>query len=212
MTTQPERDDIDDFFAAAENSDPEALRRAADNLGAPRADEARPAAQPPGDLRDDDFLKFLAVETEEADDPNAPFKVVPVHIPSVLPWWAWLSMASVLVGLFVALLLLPGLRLSGRTSRLTEGNYARAQSAMRDLILTGDERAVDKLFEMASAREQTIDSRLRAVDALAVMREPAADRALLRLEVAERTDERVRRAAVNARRQRQAAMKGPDAD
>lgn len=212
MAIQPERDDIDDFFAAAEKSDPEAMRRAADNLGAPRAEEARPAAQAPADLREDDFLKFLAVETEEADDPDAPFKVVPVRITSVLPWWAWVSMGSVLAGLFVALLLLPGLRLNNKTSRLTGGNYAKAQSAMRDLILTGDERTVDKLFEMASASEQTIDSRLRAVDALAVMREPAADRALLRLEVAERTDERVRRAAVNARRQRQASMKGPDAD
>ncbi|MDR1611557.1 MAG: HEAT repeat domain-containing protein [Planctomycetota bacterium] len=218
MAGQPERDDIDDFFAAAENSDPGALRRAANNLGSsrsgenPRSDGDRRSDQPPDSLNDDDFLKFLAVEAEDEDDSEAPFKIVPVHIPSVLPRWAWFCMGVVLAGLFASLLLLPGLLLNGKTSRLTRGNYAKAQSAMRELIVTGDRRTVDKLFEMASSQDEPIASRLRAIDALTMMREPSADRVLLRLAIAEHADERIRRAAENARRQRQASLERPDAD
>ncbi|MDR0363137.1 MAG: hypothetical protein LBJ46_10715, partial [Planctomycetota bacterium] len=114
----------------------------------------------------------------------------------------------ILVGLFFIIVFLPAMRLNQKTARLTDGNYARAQSAMRDLILTGDDRTVDRLYEIASSAAAPMESRLRAVDALAVMREAAADRALLRLEIAGRTDELIRHAAINARRQRRASARG----
>ncbi|MDR0361982.1 MAG: hypothetical protein LBJ46_04775, partial [Planctomycetota bacterium] len=94
MAENNDTDDIDDFFAAADSADSAALRRAADNFSIPSAD----AADADSDLTEDDFLRYIAVDVDENGESGAPFKVVPVHIPSALPWWAWAAMSFILVG------------------------------------------------------------------------------------------------------------------
>ena len=204
-------DDLDAFFSAAAKDDPAALQRAAANVTtrpaapAPLSSVAAAVADPSdADAPDDaDFAAFLAVEDEESD---APFKVVPVgRAPAALPGWVWVSLAIFLFGVFLAIVLIPAAQVGQATASLESDDHVRAHTAMRRLVARGDDLAVDALYEMAASPDAGLGARFRAIDALSLIDRPAADRALLRLELASDTDDRVRQAAIAARRQRESS-------
>lgn len=227
MSGMNDEDDLDAFFRAAESNDTEALSQAADQVASTNIASRRPgdaAARPDSgnelnlddtafredllhsinNYRDakDNEPKFIAIEPQ--NESGAPFTLVRHNIPSILPWWVWVSFATVLCSIFLAVLFIPRIELSALTARLGD-NRTSSQSAMRQLVMRGDENTVNKLFEMASSPNQDITARLRAIDALSLIAEPAAERALLRLELADSTDSRVRQHAIAARKQREAA-------
>lgn len=154
--------------------------------------------------------KFIAIDPESLDPHyrdggDDPFVLVPAHIHSILPWWGWLTIALGIVVMVAGVLLMPAVSLERLTARLGDANQQTAEGAMRQLVLQGDERTVGKLYDMAASRSNGLATRLRAVDTLSLIQASDADRALLRLELADGTDAQVREAAVAARRQREAA-------
>lgn len=221
MPQNDQQDDLDAFFMAAEQNDRSALSEAAHSIADAKpsgsgAFPSNPQSTPPlsstpefFELHDlfadsaDGPQKFIAVEADSPSD-NEPFILIPQHIARSLPWWAWVSIFLVLAGVFLAVMILPDVQLSNLTARLGTSN-ANTQSAMRQLVLRGDEHTVNKLYELASSQDKEIEMRLRAVDTLSLIQEPAAERALLRLELASNTDARVRQQAIAARRQRESS-------
>jgi hypothetical protein len=153
--------------------------------------------------------KFIAIDPESFGHPHDaggdPFVLIPAHIHSLLPWWGWVTIVLGIVVLVTAVVLIPMVSLERLTARLGDANQRNAESAMRQLVLQGDERTVGKLYDLAASPGNGLTSRLRAVDTLSLIQAPDADRALLRLELADGTDSQVREAAVAARRQREAA-------
>lgn len=220
-------DDLDAFFSAAASDDPHAMEKAAQNVatggrtlpptgsdserstaGGQRSAESAAYAIPQEGFSDLDG-KFIAIDPESipgaSEKSNQPFVLIPAHIHSILPWWAWVTIGLGLSMLIAGVVVMPELSTSRLVSRLGDKNEAQAQAVMRQLVLQGDERTVNKLYDMASSNQAGLGTRLRAVDTLGLMRSQGADRALLRLELARGTDERVRDAAIAARRQREAA-------
>ncbi len=228
MPDNNELDDLEDFFLAAENDDPEALDAAAESVtgsgqGGSGNGASSPASQTPlasytnTPLPDVNKLykhpkspktretsRFIAVEPNSTYAGDDPFVLVPQSIASSLPWWAWATIAMVILVIFSVIVLMPEAQLSSLTARLSD-NSSTSQAAMRQLILRGDDRTVEKLYELAASSNDTIETRLRAVDTLSLIRDPAAERALLRLELASSTDARVRQHAIAARRQRESS-------
>lgn len=223
MSSQFEDDDLDAFFQAAANNDAEALNSAANNVASSSTSTVKRKSSPKntkaepkhptsledalfGDVEmitaDDDGPKFVAVEPHN-NTPD-PFTLIPHNIPSALPWWAWVSVGIVLLSIFFMVMLMPRLELSNLTARLG-ASQASSQPAMRQLVMRGDEQTVNRLYDMASEQTNTIDERLRAIDVLSLIEDPAAARALLRLELASGTDARVRNHAIAARKQREAS-------
>lgn len=154
--------------------------------------------------------KFITIDPASLPDGGAgasdqPFILIPAHIHSFLPWWGWVTIGVGLVMLAAGVLLMPGITLGRLTSRLDDTNQANVQYTMRQLVVQGDERTVGKLYDLAASREAGISTRLKAVDTLGLIPAQHADRALLRLELASETDERVREAAIAARKQREAS-------
>lgn len=154
--------------------------------------------------------KFIAIDPDSLDYPSedgsdAPFILIPAHIHSFLPWWGWLTIGIGLAMMMAGVLLMPVVTLNRLTSRLDNDNPAVVQAAMRQLVVKGDEHTVNRLFDIANSDQAKLPSRLRAIDTLALIRAANADRALLRLELADSTDAKVREAAIAARRQREAA-------
>ncbi len=212
MAEQEEADDLDAFFAAAESGDSEAIRQAAQQVASTSeradkrfaaADKLRNSSRPGARVRQGGKAKYIAIEEEDAASGD-PFTVVPHSFPAHLPWWGWASIGVVLAGIFFAVLFMPALELANLTARLGDSGPS-SQAAMRQLVLRGDERTINILFEMANSQKHDINKRLQAVDTLSLIREPAAERALLRLELAASTDLRVREHAKAARQQRESA-------
>ncbi|MCD7897983.1 MAG: hypothetical protein LUG50_15125, partial [Planctomycetaceae bacterium] len=151
--------------------------------------------------------KFIAIAPEDnASDTDDPFILVPANVHSVVPWWGWLTIVLGLGMLVAGVILLPLITLNRTAAKLGDRNENAARNAMRQLVLRGDERTVKKLFSIASAPDERVDTRLRAIDTMTLIeRVPEVDRALLRLELSDGTHEQVREAAIAARRQREAA-------
>ena len=235
-------DELDAFFAAAENDDSSALQKAADRVATDTpVDPFATALERETDVRkrvkaDTSMIRGTRVrnvtqimlrQQETASGATAKplgstTKRVAVrdtrtlrtvsaresgfNLSKLLPWWGWLSIALVIVGIFVAVLFLPLLQLSGLTSRLGEDSES-SQHAMRQLVLQGDERTVRTLYDMAASPEEAMDARLRAIDTLSLIREPAADHALHRLELGTSSDAKIRAHAAAARKQRAATLR-----
>ncbi len=154
--------------------------------------------------------KFIAVDPRTLPDyhghPDAPFVLIPAGIHRFLPWWGWLVIAGGFFLVISGVVILPVLHLNRLTSRLGVVNEAEAQQVMRQLVINADDRTVTKLYEVAASPKSPMAARLRAVDAMSLIRQSAeVDRVLLRLELSGETDERIREAAIAARRQRVAA-------
>lgn len=232
MAEPPERDPafdaLDAFFSAADSDDPGAMEQAAESVVKPAAPQpAAAAAQPPKkkkaapppkqqvpDAPESLEGKFIAIDPDaieqEAGAPrHEPFVLIPAHIHSFLPWWVWVAIIISLALLVCGIMLMPGVTLERMTARLESTDNASVQSAMRQLVLKGDERTVNKLFDIASSNEQGITMRLRAVDTLSLIEANEADRALLRLELGGNTEAQVREAAIAARKQRKASQTRP---
>lgn len=227
-------DDLDAFFNAADSDNPQDIAEAAANVSspAPAAESRRkkkkrnskrsskrkdtPSGLPQEEL---DALvgeenppagknlkgKFIAVDSGGRGGAGEPFILIPAHISSYIPRWGWAAIAAGLLMLIVGVILMPAWSLDRLASRLGDGNAADAQQAMRSLVLNGDARTVNKLYDMAASGGEPLTARLRAVDAMGLINVPEADRSLLRLELAGGTDEQVREAAIAARKQREAA-------
>lgn len=226
-------DDLDAFFSAASGDNPDELQQAAQHVAGtkgvhgdiagpgagPRipqqtADPAPHTATPAGELQevsaDDLNGKFIAIDPEALHDETAvpasePFILIPANIHAFLPWWGWLSIGLGLVMLVAGVIIAPYINLNRLASKLGDANEANAQYAMRQLVIRGDERTVGKLYDMASSGESPMSARLRAVDTLGLINAPQADRALQRLELAGSTNEKVREAAIAARKQKEAS-------
>ncbi len=151
--------------------------------------------------------KYIAIDPESiaGNETSDPFVLVPANVHTMLPWWAWATIAMSLITLIAVWVLMPPVLLNRLTSRLGDDSPAAAQSVMRQLVLKGDRETIGKLYEMASSSETGMTTRLRAVDTLSLIKAAEADRALLRLELASSTDDQVREAAIAARKQREAA-------
>ncbi len=231
MAESPERDPafdaLDAFFSAADSDDPGAVEQAAESVVKPPAPKPATPAQPPKKKKAPSSSKPQASEASEslegkfiAIDPDAieqeqraprhePFVLIPAHIHSFLPWWVWVAIIISLALLICGIMLMPGVTLERMTARLESTDNASVQSAMRQLVLKGDERTVNKLFDIAASNEQGITMRLRAVDTLSLIEANEADRALLRLELGGNTESQVREAAIAARKQRKASQTRP---
>lgn len=226
---QPESfDDLDAFFSAAESADLAAVEKAAETVaGAERQafEEARPKKgttvadrnllghgsytpafePPPKGVRTLDG-KFIAMEPDaEEAEKGEPFVLIPANGPALFPWWVWATIVSSLAVLVAAMVYMPGVSIERVTARLGDSDNVNAQSAMRTLVIRGDERTVDKLYEIAVSRDRDMVQRLRAVDTLGLIHTPDAEHALLKLELSGASDSRVREAAIAARRQREAS-------
>lgn len=231
MPDNNELDDLEAFFLAAENDDPEALDAAAENVagtGQTGDDTESSALKPPTasysntplpDVnklykqtrtirKGKDSEKYVAIEPSSTYAGDAPFVVVPQGIASSLPWWAWTAIVLVIAVIFSVIVFMPEAQLSSLTARLSDST-STSQAAIRQLILRGDDRTVEKLYGLAASSNDTIETRLRAVDTLSLIRDPSAERALLRLELASGTDARVRQHAIAARRQRESSAMPP---
>jgi len=229
MPNNNEPDDLEAFFLAAENDDPEALDAAAESVAGAVQNGDSAASQPPTasysntplpdvtklykqprNRKGKDSEKFVAIEPGNTYAGDDPFVLVPQSIASSLPWWAWAAMALVIAVIFSVIVFMPEAQLSSLTARLSDNsNTSSSQAAMRQLILRGDDRTVEKLYELAASSSDSIETRLRAVDTLSLIRDPSAERALLRLELASSTDARVRQHAIAARRQRESSAMPP---
>ncbi|MCC8167630.1 MAG: hypothetical protein LIQ31_16200 [Planctomycetes bacterium] len=176
-----------------------------------RSDERRPNNQEDSDsarlLLDDLEGKFIAIAPEDGKATrDEPFILVPANVHSVVPWWGWLTIVLGLAMLVAGVILMPLITLNRTAARLGDRNENAARNAMRQLVLRGDERTVKKLYSIASAPDERVDTRLRAIDTMTLIeRVPEVDRALLRLELSDSTHDQVREAAIAARRQREAA-------
>lgn len=152
--------------------------------------------------------KFVAIDPDTIPGGatgKEPFILIPAHIHSFVPWWGWLTIGFGLAVLIAAVVMFPGVSLNRTISRLGDSNPATAQQAMRQLVMKGDERAVGKLYDLASSPRESVRARLRAVDTMSLIeRVPEVDRALLRLELSSGTNNQVREAAIAARKQREA--------
>ncbi|MCD8139532.1 MAG: hypothetical protein LUE17_07110 [Planctomycetaceae bacterium] len=153
--------------------------------------------------------KFIAIDPNAipgvADDPDQPFVLIPAHVHSVMPWWGWFTIGLGLLMLITGVVLLPGVTLGRLTARLGDQNDETVRAAMRQLVISGDERTVRKLYDVAASPGATLPLRLRAIDTMSLIEQvPEVDRALLRLELSADTHEQVREAAIAARRQREA--------
>lgn len=213
-------DDLDAFFSA---SNPEQLEQAAHKVagnptaahperGKTKAGHAKKAsAAAHVDLPYQDLDgKFIAIDPEKlANGADAaghePFILVPANIHAMLPWWGWLAIAMGLLGIVAGVVIAPYITLGQLTSKLGDRNEATAQYAMRQLVIRGDDRTVDTLYDVAVSNRRPMAARLRAVDTLSLIDTAKADRALQRLELASGASRQVRDAAVLARRQRDAA-------
>ncbi|MCD8351080.1 MAG: hypothetical protein LUC93_10770 [Planctomycetaceae bacterium] len=153
--------------------------------------------------------KFIAIDPNSipgvSDDPDQPFVLIPANVHAFMPWWGWFTIAVGLLMLITGVVLLPGVTLGRLTSRLGDQNDATARAAMRQLVISGDERTVRKLYDVAASPGANLPLRLRAIDTMSLIEQvPEVDRALLRLELAADTHDQVREAAIAARRQREA--------
>lgn len=217
-------DDLDAFFSAAAKSDMAAVEKAAETVagverrvldeipkkkGTRVADKnllgaCKPAFEPEGAGESGD--KFVAVEPDApAGAKGEPFVLIPANSPALFPWWVWATIAASLAVLVMGLVFTPEVAIDRITARLGDSDSASVQSAMRTLVIRGDERTVGKLYDIAVSRRTDMERRLRAVDTLGLIQTPDAEHALLRLELSDTTDSRVRMAAIAARRQREAA-------
>lgn len=132
--------------------------------------------------------------------------LVPARVYAYIPLWGWLALVLGILVFAAAVIILPGISIDRLTSRLGDDSDAVAQQAMRALVVKGDERTVQKLYDMASSEEERIRARLRAVDTMSMIEDvPEVDRSLLRLQLTESTHDQVREAAGAAIRQREAA-------
>ncbi len=179
-------------------------------------DEAKPDAKRPHSQEDSESArlllndlegKFIAIAPEDGrDSKDEPFILVPANVHSVVPWWGWLTIALGLVMLVAGVILMPLVTLNRTAAKLGDRNENAARNAMRQLVLRGDERTVKKLYSIASAPDERVATRLRAIDTMTLIeRVPEVDRALLRLELSDSTHDQVREAAIAARRQREAS-------
>lgn len=172
--------------------------------------EGEPDDEPFRDIDNQDLEgKFVAIDPDAIPGNRSqgrdPFVLIPANIHSFVPWWGWLTIVLGLAVLVTAVVLLPGVSLNRTVARLGDSNPATAQNAMRQLVMKGDERTVDKLYSLASSPRESVHARLRAVDTMSLIeRVPAVDRALLRLELSSATNEQVREVAIAARKQREA--------
>lgn len=224
-------DDLDAFFSAADKSDTSAMQQAAENVAgttrvvgksapAPVSAQSQKSGKSPTSLRPSSDApsveinngqlsldgKFIAIEPEPGSAQSAhPFILIPANIHAFLPWWGWLTIGMGLLIMIIGVIVTPLITLDRVAARLGDSSESTAQSAMRQLVIRGDERTVGKLYDMASSANQKMETRLRAVDTLGLIQAADADRALLRLELAGNTEARVREAAIAARRQREAA-------
>lgn len=203
-------DDLDAFFSAAAKSDGKGLRQAADNMSSPASPAASgarngAAATPP--TTDDASAalagKFIAVDGGGNAESGDPFVLIPAHIHVLLPWWGWTAIIVSLAMLAAGIMLFPILRLDRLAGQLASTNPDSARTAMRQFILSGDKRAVGRLYDLAASPELGMNTRLRAVDTLGLMPHSEADQALLRLELAEKSGTPVQEAASATRRQRE---------
>ncbi len=151
--------------------------------------------------------KFIAIAPEDGRDAkDEPFILVPANVHSVVPWWGWLTIGLGLAMLVAGVILMPLISLNRTAAKLGDRNENAARNAMRQLVLRGDERTVKKLYSIASAPDERVATRLRAIDTMTLIeRVPEVDRALLRLELSDSTHDQVREAAIAARRQREAS-------
>ncbi len=152
--------------------------------------------------------RFVAFDPASFEDAarDAPFVLIPAHIHAYVPRWGWVAIGLFLVLLVAGVVLMPEWSLHRLASRLSGENEAEVQYAMRSLIQNGDERTVRTLFDLAASEEASVRTRLRAVDTMSLITGvPEVDHSLLRLELSGSTDERVRAAAIAARRQREAS-------
>ncbi len=154
--------------------------------------------------------KFIAIDPQSMGDyrrhGDAPFVLVPAGVHRYLPWWTWLVIAGGLLLVIAGMVLLPVFHLNRLTGRLGDSNDAVVQRTMRQIIVNADNRTVNKLYDLAASSDAGMTTRLRAVDTMSLIRQSAeVDRALLRLELAGGTDEKVREAAIAARKQRAAS-------
>lgn len=152
--------------------------------------------------------KFIALDPAAlpgSESAKEPFVLIPANVHSFVPWWGWVA---IVFGLFLTVLgivLAPRIRLERLAGRLGDGDRVTVQQTMRQLVLNGDERTVGKLYDLASSPEEKLNTRLRAVDTMALIEKvPEVDRSLLRLELSAGTHEKVREAAIAARKQREA--------
>lgn len=171
------------------------LRPTAEDMFRP-APGVRQAAAGSGSL-------FTAVDA--GDDDEKPFVLIPAGIHTIIPAWVWAAIAVLLLGMGVMIVMIPGVKLNQLTARLGDPDPGVSQASMRQMILNANEAIVNMLFDQAADGERKIADRLRAIDTLGLIDRPDAERALQRLELGTGTDERVRDAAVAARRQREAA-------
>ncbi len=154
--------------------------------------------------------KFVAIDPQTLGDyrrhGDSPFVLVPAGVHRFLPWWTWLLIGGGLILVITGMVLLPGFHLNRLTGRLGDSNEAVVQRTMRQIIVNANNRTVNKLYDLAASSETGMTTRLRAVDTMSLIRQSSeVDRALLRLELAGGTDEKVREAAIAARKQRAAS-------
>jgi hypothetical protein len=220
-------DDLEAFFKAATSENTDAMNEAAQKV----VDAAQPGTEDPTNesprqttsrknkaiglsapdkelvreaYRDMDG-KFIALDPEKiTGSTKEPFILVPAHVHTLLPWWAWVTIAMSFIMLIVVWVIMPSLFLDRLTARLGDENPSTAQSVMRQLVMKGDRETVEKLFGVAASQSTAMTVRLRAVDTLSLIGASDADRALLRLELANETDAEVKDAAIAARKQREA--------
>ncbi|MDR1520059.1 MAG: hypothetical protein LBU23_07960 [Planctomycetota bacterium] len=176
------------------------------------ADLADPDVPPPGKFAGPEHLaelagKFVAVDFGES--PDQPFVLIPAHIYARLPAWVWPAAGMSLLILVAAMMYLPDFRLGRLASKLGDGDLRVVQDAMRELIVSGDERAVGQLYDMAASGQAAMPARMRAIDTLGLIPHRSADAVLLRLELSELSEPPIRAAAVAARRQRERQASRP---
>lgn len=225
-------DDLDAFFSAAANAEDDSLSQA-DDAVSPRgrggnvAPITRPEAiKPPALSRPVPIrpatAEHPAVEeggrtdgAPEQASASSPTRSIAVAAPDSgpqgegrfrIPWWAWL-VAALAIYFMVVIWWPPSdiTSLSRVTAKLGDQEYARVHSAMRQLMIRGDEQTIGKLFDIAASNENQIEERLRAIDTLAIIDNAEVDRALLRLQLSPEIHAVIRDAASSARKQRDAA-------
>ncbi|MDR3211087.1 MAG: hypothetical protein LBU79_04135 [Planctomycetota bacterium] len=125
--------------------------------------------------------------------------------PLVIPWWAWLAMGLLFLLIFSVVLFANPIHNSYLIYCLdNDGDFP--SDAARQLVINGDESTVSSLYQIAASDQAKRESRLKAIDVLTLMQQAAAGHALLRLELAGRTEPVIREHAKAARKQREAAQ------
>lgn len=181
-------DDLKDFITA------HAKKKAEDAAKSNPAGAQSPVAGP---------RQFVAVDEGIPSD----FVLIPAGIQTFIPWWGWVTLAVIVVGMFIGIAVFPSFEAKRLVSKLSSTDQQALTRVMRDLINSPTGEVEDHLYKLAASPSQERAARFNAVETLSLKPGTQAEEALYKLKNSPGIDSSIRKAAGYALEQRRASPK-----